>query len=290
MEQVVYLDGSLLPRSRALISPFDFGFLYGYGLFETMRAYGGRIFRLSRHLDRLHASMQALGISAGGYNLKEACYDTVAANSLSEARIRLTVSLGESEGLDPPAQPKITVFIVATKYRPPAGHVYATGYRARTASIRRYSGSALSRLKSLNYLDSLLARSEARREGADEAILLNEKGFLCEGSTTNVFLISGGALLTPPESAGCLPGITREAVVGLACTLGIPVFERELSPDELSVADEVFLTNSLLEIMPVKDIDGKPIGCAGAKGAGQVTQRLMEAYRALVAAEFTSLP
>jgi branched-chain amino acid aminotransferase len=283
MEQIVYLNAKLLPRSQAKISPFDLGFLYGYGLFETMRAYSGHIFRLSAHLERLTHSAAQLGIPLSASELKKACYDTLKANKLSDARIRLTVSIGEGEATpDPPKRPRPTVLIVATDYTPPSDKVYRRGYRAIVASVRQNSQSPISRLKTSNYLNNILARKEAKEKDADEAILLNDKGFLCEGSASNIFLVSKGTLITPNEESGCLPGITRRVVIELAKELSIGVTEREIRLEELLNADEAFFTSSLIELMPLTEVDGKTIG-SGKRG--RVSERLMRAYKELLVRE-----
>ena len=280
MEQIVYLNGSLVPRSQAKISPFDLGFLYGYGLFETMRAYSGHIFRLGVHLERLTRSAAQLGMPLSASELKKACYDTLKANKLSDARIRLTVSMGEGEATpDPPKHPQPTVLIIATNYTPPSAETYRNGYKAVVASMRQNSQSPLSRLKTANYLNNILARKEARGKGADEAILFNERNYLCEGSTSNIFLVARGNLITPNEESGCLPGITRQIVIELATELSIRVTEREIRLEELLNADEAFFTSSLIELMPLTEVDGKTIG-SGKRG--RVSERLMRAYKEFV--------
>jgi branched-chain amino acid aminotransferase group I len=283
MEQIVYLNGSLVPRSQAKISPFDLGFLYGYALFETMRAYSGDIFRPGARLERLTCSAAQLGIPLSASELKKACYDTLKANKLSDARIRLTVSIGEGEATpDPPKHPQPTVLIIATNYTPPSAETYRNGYKAVVAPIRQNSQSPLSCLKSANYLNNILARKEARGKGADEAILFNERNYLCEGSTSNIFLVAEGNLITPNEESGCLPGITRQIVIELATELSIRVTEREIGLEELLNADEAFFTSSLIELMPLNEVDGKTIG-SGKRG--RVSERLMRAYKELVVRE-----
>jgi branched-chain amino acid aminotransferase len=292
MEQLVYLNGRLLPRGQAGISPFDHGFLYGFGLFETMRSYSGHIFRLGRHLDRLARSAELLGLPLTSLDFESACYDTLKANGLSNARIRLAVSMGEGEGTpEAPAEPKPTVFVAAAAYTPPSPGRYRDGFKALISSVRQNSQSPLSRLKSANYLTSLLARREARAAGMDEALLLNERGFLCEASTGNLFLAKGDCLVTPGVDSGCLPGVTRQAVLELATAVGIRSEERGTAPEELQGADEAFFTNSLLEIMPLCEIDRSPIGGAGGVEPGRrMTRRLMSAYAELVATETKSRP
>ena len=283
MEQIVYLNGALVPRGQAVISPFDLGFLYGYGLFETMRAYSGHIFRLGIHMERLRRSAALIGLPLDVFDLEKACYDTLKANNLADARIRLTVSIGEGEAIpDPPKHPKPTVLVIATSYTPPSTEVYRNGYKAVVSPIHQNSQSPLSHLKTVNYLNQFLARREAKEKGADEAILLNERGFLCEGSTNNVFLVSKGNLVTPNEESGCLPGITRQTVIELASELGIRVTEREVRLEELLNADEAFLTSSLIELMPLTEVNSEPID-RGKRS--KITERLMSAYKEAVVKE-----
>jgi len=282
MEQLVYLNGELLPRSRARISPFDHGFLYGYALFETMRARGRRIFRLHSHLERLSSSANMLGLPLPPLDLEKACYEVLSANELDDARIRLTVSIGEGESVpDPPADPVPTLFIMGAPYNPPPAEKYREGYKAVVSKIRQNSKSPVARLKSANYLNNVLARREAKAAGADEAVLLNERGLLCEGSTGNVFLLYRGVLVTPNVESGCLPGITRQAVIELAAEMRTGVEQREVRLEELLQADEAFLTNSLLGLMPLRDINGSPAG----RGGRIATERLSAAYSELVLRE-----
>jgi branched-chain amino acid aminotransferase len=200
--------------------------------------------------------------------------------------------MGEGEGApDPPSHPKPTVLIVATSYTPPPPETYQAGFKAVVSSIRQNSQSPLSRLKSANYLNNLLARREAKAAGGDEALLLNERGSLCEGSTSNVFLVKGNSLVTPSQESGCLPGITRQAVIEIAAGLGISIVQREVQLEELMQADEAFVTNSLLELMPLREVDGRSLGRGTEKERrGGVTERLMIAYGELVAGEVETLP
>jgi len=280
MNEVVYLNGSLVPLDRAKISVLDYGFLYGYGLFETMRAYGGKVFLLDKHLERLDNSLEMLGIKTEGLSLKYAVMDTIRANKLTDARVRIAVSVGEGGTVpDPASCGEPTVLVVATAYKPYPDEVYEKGFRAVISSIRRNSQSPVSTLKSANYLDSLLARQEARKAGVDEALLLNDKGLLAEASMSNIFLLSGGALKTPRVESGILPGITREAVLEIAAKSGIGSTETNITQGELNNAQEAFLTNSVMEIMPLVEVDGRAIGSGSP---GPVTRGLMAAYRELV--------
>jgi branched-chain amino acid aminotransferase len=255
MEEIIYLNGDLIPHSQAKLSPFDHGFLYGYGLFETMRAYGSSIFRLDRHLARLHHAAGTLGIASRltAFDLEKACYDVLKANNVAEARLRLTVSSGEGDMTPSPDTCRgITIFIAARKLVPLPPESYERGYAAVLSSCRRNSQSPLSRLKSTCYLENVLARKEAMTAGADEALLLNERGFVAEGSTANIFIAGSKMLVTPSTESGALPGITREAVLELAQSMGI---------------------------MPLTRLDGKPIGSGRP---GPLTQRLMSTYKELV--------
>ncbi len=283
MSDLVYLNGSLLPSAEARIAALDYGFLYGYGLFETMRAYAGRVFRLDRHLDRLARSAEMLGIAVDTPALEAAIRETLAANNLTSARIRLTVSAGEGDPVpDPSSCARPTVLIVAAEYQPLPEETYRRGYRAVTASLRRNHRSPLAGIKSLNFTENLLARQEARRAGVDEAVLLNDRDRVAEASMSNLFVVSGVVLRTPPLDAGILPGVTREAVLELAQRLGIAAVEDDITLDELWQAGEAFLTNSVMEIMPLTGLDGRAIGDGQA---GLVTQRLRVAYRDLVRLE-----
>jgi branched-chain amino acid aminotransferase len=288
MEEIIYLNGDLIPRSQAKLSPFNYGFLYGYGLFETMRSYSGSIFRLDRHLSRLHDAAKTLGIAheLTSFDLEKACHDLLKANNLADARLRLTVTAGEGDIIpNPDTCSDITVFIVARKLVPPPAESYERGYAAILSSYRRNSHSPLSRLKSTSYLENVLARQESRAAGVDEVVLLNEQGFVAEGNSTNVFLLSCQMLLTPSIESGALHGITREAVLELAKSMGIKEVVKQVELGELLTAREAFLTNSILEIMPLTRLDNKPIGSGKP---GLVTQQLMSSYQELVAKEISS--
>ena len=286
MAEIIYLNGRLIPRSKAKISPFDHGFLYGYGLFETMRAYDGHIFRLDRHLARLRRSAQSLGLahdviaSEAKQSLETACMETLEANKLVDARLRLTITTGEGAMTpDPNTCSSPTVLVTAQNLVPLPTEKYESGFKAALSSLRRNSQSPLSRLKSTCYLNNILARMEAKAAGCDEAILLNERGYLAEGSSSNIFLVSKGKIVTPALESGVLPGITREAVLEIAQALDIKTVEREVELKELIEADEAFVTNSILELMPLTCLDGKPIGTGKA---GQLSKKLMAAYKELV--------
>ena len=282
MEGIIYLNGTLVPAQEAKISPFDRGLLYGYGLFETMRSYNGRVFRLDRHLARLKRSAWVLALASEleAYDLEQAIYKTLEANQLKDARIRLTVSAGLGDrGLAPPNLGPITVMVSAQKLSLPSTQVYRRGIRAAIVSTRRNSLSPLSQIKATNYLDSFVGLSQAVALGAEDAILLNERGFIAECSTSNIFLVAEGILTTPSVESGILPGITREAVLELARDLGIEAVEREIPEADLFQAEEAFLTTSVREVVPITSVNGKPVGSGKP---GTVTKRLMAAYKELV--------
>jgi len=282
MKELIYINGELVPRVEARISPLDRGILYGYGLFETMRSYGGHVFSLDQHLARLMHSAGKIGIDAGldPVALRQAIYKTLEANERPDVRIRLTVLAGEGErGLTLPTTGTLTIIIVAEELVLPLPRAYKEGISAVVVSTRRNSRSLLSGIKSINYLDSLVAQSEAVAAGADQAILLNERGFVAECSTSNIFLVVAEKLLTPSVESGILPGVTREEVIELALTLGVAVVEEEISLAVLLRADEAFMTNSIIEIMPITAVDGKPVGSGRV---GEITEKLMRAYRELV--------
>ncbi|MBL7124475.1 MAG: aminotransferase class IV [Dehalococcoidales bacterium] len=280
MSEIVYLNGSLMPRSKARISPLDYGFLYGFGLFETMRAYGGKVFRMDSHLSRLSHATDILGVPIKTAKLKQAVIDILHVNKLVDARIRITISSGEGKMVpDPSTCKKPTVLIMAQHYHPYPKEIYQKGFRAIISSIRRNSQSPLSRLKSTSHLESMLARQEARAAGADEALFLNEKGILAEASMSNIFIVTHGTLRTPGEESGILPGITRGTILELASKLGIDAAEQDIKPDEFSQAEEAFLTNSLMEIMPLTEAEGKPVASGRPEA---ITKRLMAAYKKLV--------
>ena len=282
MKEFIYINGALVLREEARISPLDRGILYGYGLFETMRSYGGHVFSLDRHLARLMHSAGKIGLNAGldPDAIGQAIYKTLEANECPDARIRLTVLAGEGErGLTLPTPGALTIIIVAERLVLPPPRAYKEGLCAVVASTRRNSRSLLAGIKSINYLDNLVAQSEAVTAGADQAILLNEMGFVAECSTSNIFMVVGGQLLTPSVESGILSGVTREEVIELALNLGVAVVEEEISLAVLLRADEAFMTNSIIEVMPITTVDGKPVGSGMV---GELTEKLMGAYGDLV--------
>ncbi len=285
MNERVYLDGKLIERERASISVLNFGFLYGFGLFETMRAYGGKVFRCEQHLRRLQDSAKILGLTINPTTLRKAVTKTINANRLDSARVRITLSPGLGEinaNLD--TCTNNTTLVIAEKYVPFSEKVYRYGFTAITSSFRTNSQSPLSGLKSTSYLMNVLAKQEARLAGVDEAVYLNEKGSLAEASMSNIFLIDGNVLKTPTLKSGILLGITRQTVLELAKKIGIECKEVDITTDQLCQSQEAFLTNSLIEIMPLTKLDNKQIG----KGRiGNITENLLAEYRKLVSEELS---
>ena len=286
MAEIIYLNGQLIPRSKAKLSPFDYGFLYGYGLFETMRAYNGHIFRLDHHLARLLHSAESIGLthsviaSEAKQSLESACVATLEANYLKDARLRLTVSAGEGDMIPDPSKCfNPTILITVRKLIPLPSRKYESGFKAMLSSLRRNSQSPVSRLKSTCYIENIIARMASRAAGCDEAILLNERGYLAEGSTTNIFLVSNGALITPSLASGVLPGITRETVLEIAQASNIKTLEREVELKELIETEEAFVTNSIIEIMPLTWFEGKSVGFGKP---GELTKKMRASYKKLV--------
>lgn len=249
----VWLNGRLLSADEARIDPTDRGFTLGDGLFETIRVAGGRALHLDRHLARLEASAAVLDLPPPYPSdaLAAAVAALVAARGVADGVVRLTLTRGSgARGVLPPAEPHPTVLITLAPAGPPAGPVEAVIARG----TRRNEHSPLSRLKTLNYLDAILARQEAARSGAGEALLLNTAGRLAEASVANLFIVKDGRLLTPPVSEGALPGIRRALILE-----NRGAEERPVSPDDLAAADEAFLSNSL-GLRPLLAVDGRPIG------------------------------
>jgi branched-chain amino acid aminotransferase len=274
------VDGRVSPAEQATVSVLDNGFTFGDSVYETLRTYASRPFHLDRHLDRLRASAGRLGIAIPQHDAELARrVDAVlerAANA--ESYIRLVVSRGVGEvsyRLDRVHGP--TVVVLVKPHEPPAAACYELGVEATLSSFRRNHPAALDpAIKSCNLLNNLLAAREAQARGAFEPILLNQAGELAEGGSSNLFLVRSGRLLTPPLSAGILPGITRAVVLELARALDIASDERTLLPDELFGADEAFITSSLKETLPLRAVDGRPIGPGKP---GPITQRLLAAFR-----------
>jgi len=272
-----------VPEAEARISVFDHGLLHGDGVFEGLRSYAGRVFRLDAHLDRLWASARAicLEIPLAKEVMAKAVIDTLAANDLKDGYIRLIVTRGAGTlGLDPNRCSNPQVIIIADTISLYPQEFYDQGLRIVTAATQRIQPAALSpRIKSLNYLNNIMAKLEGLRAGCVEALMLNHKGEVAECTGDNVFVVRSGRLLTPPPDAGILEGITRNAVMELAHAAGIDCREATLTRHDLYTADECFLTGTAAEVIPVVDIDGRTIG-SGAPGP--ITSRLKDDFHTLV--------
>jgi branched-chain amino acid aminotransferase len=278
----IYIDGKYYDEKNAKISVFDHGLLYGDGVFEGIRAYNGRVFRLKEHIDRLFYSAKAilLTLPMSHAALSRAVLDTCRKNKLRDAYIRLVVTRGVGTlGLNPFHCKKPSVIVIAGKIQVYPEALYKKGLEIITVPTTRNLHSALNpAVKSLNYLNNILAKIEAANGGCEEAVMLNAEGFVAEGTADNIFIVKGDQLLTPPLSAGALYGVTRGVVMDLARKDGLAVSEPNLTRYDLFNADECFLTGTGAELIPVVKIDGRVIG----KGKpGPVTKRLVEEYRAL---------
>ena len=276
----VWMDGELMDAAEATVSVHDHGLLYGDGVFEGIRVYGGRIFRVDQHVSRLFDSAAAirLPILMTPEQIIEAMHQTLKANNMSDGYIRLVVTRGVGNlGLDPFKCSKSRVFMIADTIRLYSQELYDNGIGVITASTPRINSNALSpRIKSLNYLNNILAKIEAIDAGVPEAIMLNAQGLVAEATADNVFIVRDGAVITPPVYAGILAGITRNTVIGLARAAGLPVVERELGRYDLYTAHECFLTGTAAEVIGVIKIDGRTIG--GGE-VGPITRQLMEAFQ-----------
>ena len=275
----VWINGRFTDREGAKISVYDRGFLYGDGVFETMRAYAGVIFRLDAHLDRLFGSLRLLNIKFPYTRqyLKKSICRTIQVNGLESAYVRLTVTRGQgSPGIDCNGPFKATVIIAANRFIDCPGCSRARGVRVKTAATRQNEYSPLSGVKSMNFLQFILARSEARKGGFAEAILINTGGYVAEAACANIFLVKNGMILTPSLESGILPGIARRVVIDMAKALKLKVREKKILLQELMNADEVFLTNSLIEILPVTGID---LSKVGSGRPGEITKLLHISYQ-----------
>jgi branched-chain amino acid aminotransferase len=284
----VYVSGTFRPAADAAVSVFDHGLLYGDGVFEGIRAYNGRVFKLERHIDRLFDSAKAIRLEIP-HTRDEVCAIVVAAcrrNEIADGYIRLVVTRGPGDlGLDPRkcARAELIVIVKPTLsiYRSPA-----TGIRVVTSTFRRNSPQTLSpSIKSLNYLNNVLARIEANDRGADEALMLDVHGYVAEATVDNFFIVSGGALVAPPTATN-LNGITRETVIDLARGLGIPTEEKPFTQFDVWTAVEAFICGTAAEIVPVVSVDDRSIG---GGTVGPITNRITVAYHELVRAQGTPI-
>jgi len=281
----VYIDGKFLDEKHAKISVFDHGLLYGDGVFEGIRAYNGRVFKLKEHVDRLFFSAKAilLKVPMSHAALCEAVLETCRRNKIRDGYVRLVVTRGVGTlGLDPDRCKKGSVIVIAGKIQLYPRELYEKGMSLITVPTTRNFANALNpAIKSLNYLNNILAKIEAKIGGCEEAIMLNPEGNVAECTGDNVFVVNGGRVSTPPLSAGALRGITRGVVMDLACEAGLEVDEPNLARYDLYNANECFITGTAAEIVPIVKIDGRVVGNGRP---GKVSRMLIGNYRALTQA------
>lgn len=280
---LIYFDGEFVSQSEAKISVFDHGVLYGDGVFEGIRSYNGYVFKLDEHLERLYDSAKSimLQIPYSIETMKQNVLETLRRNQLTEGYIRLIVTRGIGDlGLDPDKCFNPSVIIIADKISLYPQNFYENGLEIVTVSIRRNTHEAINpRIKSLNYLNNILAKIEAKQSGAVEALMLNTDGYVVECSGDNIFWIKNEVIVTPPQHIGILDGVTRNSVIELAREAGFQVEERVFTRHDLYIADECFLTGTAAEVIPVVMLDKRVIG-SGKPGI--VTQKLIAAFRQLV--------
>lgn len=286
---IIYLDGSYVPEAEAKISVFDHGLLYGDGVFEGIRAYNGKIFRLEAHLERLYDSAKTLDMQVpiSREEMTEVIKETLRKNNLRDAYIRPVVTRGKGDlGLDPRKCPKPTVIVIAVSWGAMYGDLYEKGLKAVTVSVRRTPAESMPpNVKSLNYLNNILAKIEANYKGGDEAIFFDTNGYVSEGSGDNIFVVKNGEIITPP-TLNNLRGITRLVVLEIARSLGITVREQNLGYYDLYSADEVFVTGTAAEVAPIRDIDGRVIGTGKP---GPITRQMMAAFKHVTETEGTPI-
>lgn len=277
---VIYLNGKLIKKEDAKVSVFDHGLLYGDGVFEGIRSYNCLIFKLSEHIDRLFDSAKGISLTVplSKSELQKAIISTLKVNRLKDAYIRVVVTRGVGDlGLDPRKCPKPTIFIITDRICLYSDELYKKGLKIITVPTRRNVSESLNpQIKSLNYLNNILGKIEAINSGVYEALMLDQNGFATECTGDNIFMVKKGALLTPPVYSGILNGITREQVIKLAGREGIEAHERMLTRFDLFTSDEIFLTGTAAEIIPVVEMDGR---CIGDGLPGKVTHKLTNAFK-----------
>ncbi len=283
MSLKVYIGGKLYDKADAKISVYDHGLLYGDGVFEGIRSYAGNVFKLKEHVERLYDSARSihLAIPISREEMAKAVVDTLAVNKLVDAYIRLIVTRGAgSLGLDPrrTTDPQVIIITDSISLYPP--ELYEHGLKIVTAGTMRNHPAALNpRIKSLNYLNNIMAKVEGANAGCLEALMLNHKGEVAECTGDNIFIVKAGVVHTPPITAGILQGITRDAVIDLARGSGLTVHERTMDRHDVYTADECFLTGTAAEVIPVVECDGRPIGTGKP---GPVTRDLLQQFHKLV--------
>jgi branched-chain amino acid aminotransferase len=279
-ELFIYIDGKFYPKSEAKVSVYDHGLLYGDGVFEGIRAYDSVVFKLKEHIDRLYTSAHTLmlDIPVSKEEMQRIVLNTLKKNKLKQAYIRLIVTRGVGDlGLDPRKCHKPSIIVIA---EPTivlhSKEIKEKGITTMITWVKRDPVDATSHeVKSLNYLNSVLAKIESNAADMDEALCLDQTGFVCEGTAENVFIVKEGKVITPPTSTGALRGITRTVVMTLIEKFGIPLMERNITPNELFTADEVFLTGTAAEITPVREVNSRTIGNGKL---GPITKHLIQEF------------
>ncbi len=284
----IYIDGQFYDKENARISVFDHGLLYGDGVFEGIRFYKGRVFRLEEHIARLYDSAQAICLRVGltPQEMTEAVIETIRQNGLEDGYVRLVVTRGSGDlGLNPALCPRATVFIIASKITLYSPQCYENGLTIVTCATRRIPHGALSPMvKSLNYLNNVLAKIEAQQAGAGEGLMLNEQGYVAECTGDNIFIVKNGRISTPPISSGALAGVTRAVVFELAAEMGFAISEPQMTRYDIFTADECFLTGTAAEVIPAVKLDSRIIGSGQP---GPVTRSLIEKFHQLTATSGT---
>jgi branched-chain amino acid aminotransferase len=286
---IIYLDGRYVPEAEAKVSVFDHGLLYGDGVFEGIRAYNGRVFRLDEHLERLYDSAKTidLAVPIPKEEFIEVIRETLRKNNLTDAYIRPVVTRGKGDlGLDPRKCPKASIIVIAVEWGAMYGDLYEKGLKAVSVSVRRTPAESMPpNVKSLNYLNNILAKIEANYKGGDEAIFFDTNGYVSEGSGDNIFVVKNGIIITPP-TLNNLRGITRMVVLELAKSMGLTLKEQNIGYFDLYSADEVFVTGTAAEVAPIREIDGRIIGNGKP---GPITRQLMAAFKTVTEKEGTPI-
>lgn len=290
MSVLVYVNGEYFPKEKARISVFDHGFLYGDGVFEGIRAYNGRVFRLKEHIDRLYEGARSilLDIPLSKEEMTEVVLKTLQKNDLKDAYIRLVVSRGFGDlGLDPRKCVKPTIICITDKIVLYPAELYEKGMEIITAATRRNGPEGVNpQIKSLNYLNNIMAKIEANRAGVPEALMLNTDEYVAECTGDNIFIVKNGVIITPPPYIGILVGVTRNAIIELANKMGIEVQEKVFTRHEVFTADECFLSGTAAEAIPVIKVDGRTIGDGKP---GPITRKILEAFKELIKTEGTEI-
>ncbi|MGE6227835.1 branched-chain-amino-acid transaminase [Paenibacillus chitinolyticus] len=282
-QQWIYLDGSFVTKEEAKVSVYDHGFLYGDGIFEGIRIYGGNIFKCKEHLDRLYDSAKSimLNIPLSFQEMQDALVETIRRNELRDGYIRLVVSRGPGDlGLDPRRSPKASVIIIVEQLSIYPEEAYINGLKTVSVSSRRNIPDAVNpKIKSLNYLNNILVKIQSNLAGVGEAIMLNSQGYVAEGSSDNIFIVKRGVVFTPPCYIGALEGITRAAIIEICEREGYTLKEEPFTLHDVYVADEVFFTGTAAEVIAVREVDGRIIG---EGKAGPITTKLLQEFRSIV--------